>query len=219
MQADSAGGLTQPARRRIVVGITGATGAVYGIRLLEALAAVPEVETHLILSRWARTTIGLETEWTAGEVTALADVCHAPDDLGATVASGSFRTDGMVIAPCSMKTLAAVRTGYTEGLVARAADVTLKERRRLVLVPRETPVNEVHLENMLTLARMGAVVLPPVPAFYNRPRTIDELVAHLVSRVLDQFGLDAPVGLPAPAHRWEGMRAARLRATVPDRRP
>ncbi|WP_405806417.1 UbiX family flavin prenyltransferase [Streptomyces sp. NBC_01187] len=193
--------------RRIVVGMTGATGAVYGIRLLEALAAVPGVETQLILSRWARSTIALETDRTVAEVAELADVCHGPDDLGATVASGSFPTDGMVIAPCSMKTLAAIRTGYTEGLIARAADVTLKERRRLVLVPRETPVTEVHLENMLTLSRMGGVVMPPVPAFYNHPRTIDDLVDHLVSRVLDQFGVQAP------ARRWEGMRAARLRAT------
>jgi 4-hydroxy-3-polyprenylbenzoate decarboxylase len=193
--------------RRLVVGMTGATGAVFGIRLLETLAAVPDVETHLVLSRWARSTIALETDRTVAEVAELADVCHGPDDLGATVASGSFPTDGMVIAPCSMKTLAAIRTGYTEGLIARAADVTLKERRRLVLVPRETPVTEVHLENMLTLSRMGAVVMPPVPAFYNHPRTIDDLVDHLVSRVLDQFGVRAP------AHRWEGMRAARLRAT------
>ncbi|GAA2609069.1 UbiX family flavin prenyltransferase [Streptomyces axinellae] len=193
--------------RRLVVGMTGATGAVFGIRLLEALTAVPDVESHLILTRWARSTIGLETDRTAAEVAGLADVHHGADDLGATVASGSFRTDGMIIAPCSMKTLAALRSGYTEGLVARAADVTLKERRRLVLVPRETPLTEVHLENMLTLSRMGAVVLPPVPAFYNHPRTIDDLVDHLVSRVLDQFDI------PAPAHRWEGLRAARLRAT------
>ncbi|MBZ4317852.1 UbiX family flavin prenyltransferase [Streptomyces huiliensis] len=205
MRTEPGGGA--PARKRIVVGLTGATGAIYGIRLLQALAAVPEAETHLVLSRWARTTIGLETEWSAGEVAALADVCHASDDLGATVASGSFPTDGMVIAPCSMKTLAAVRTGYSEGLVARVADVTLKERRRLVLVPRETPLSEVHLENMLSLCRMGAVIMPPAPAFYNRPRTLDEIVDHLVSRVLDQFGLETS------AHRWEGMRAARLRAT------
>ncbi|MVO88534.1 UbiX family flavin prenyltransferase [Streptomyces sp. p1417] len=194
-------------RRRIVVGITGATGALYGIRLLQALAAHPGVETHVVMSRWARTTISLETPWTAAEAAALADVSHAADDLGATLASGSFRTDGMAITPCSMKTLAAIRTGYSEGLIARAADVTLKERRRLVLVPRETPLNQIHLENLLTLTRMGAVVMPPVPAFYHRPHTIDDLVDHLVARILDQFGLDTP------APRWEGMRAARLRAT------
>ncbi|MET9293273.1 non-oxidative hydroxyarylic acid decarboxylases subunit B [Streptomyces sp. NPDC003077] len=192
--------------RRIVVGMTGATGAVFGIRLLEALSALPDVETHLVLSRWARSTITLETDWTVGEVTRLADFSYRPDDQGARISSGSFRTEGMVIVPCSMKTLAAIRTGYTDGLLARAADVTLKERRRLVLMPREAPLSDIHLENMLALSRMGAVLVPPMPAFYNAPQVIDDIVDHIVARTLDQFGLRVP------ARRWAGMRAARLRA-------
>ncbi len=192
---------------RLIVAITGATGAVIGVRLLANLARIAEVETHLVLSRWARTTIELETGLTVREVAALADASYGPEDQGAAISSGSFRTAGMIIAPCSMKTLAAIRTGYAEGLVARAADVVLKERLPLVLVPRETPLNEIHLENMLALTRMGARMVPPMPAFYNRPETVDDIVDHIVARVLDQFDL------PAPARRWEGMRAAReLRA-------
>ncbi|MFF9392026.1 non-oxidative hydroxyarylic acid decarboxylases subunit B [Streptomyces griseoluteus] len=189
---------------RLVVGMTGATGAVLGVRLLENLAELPEVETHLVLSRWARTTIELETGRTAREVAELADVVHNPDDQGATISSGSFRTDGMVIVPCSMKTLAGIRAGYADGLVGRAADVVLKERRRLVLVPRETPLSEIHLENMLALARMGVQMVPPMPAFYNHPASVDDVVDHIVARVLDQFELPAPA-----VKRWEGMRAAR----------
>jgi 4-hydroxy-3-polyprenylbenzoate decarboxylase len=184
--------------------MTGATGAPFGVRLLENLRELPDVETHLVLSRWARTTIELETGLSVAEVSALADVTHHPDDQGATISSGSFRTDGMVIVPCSMKTLAGIRTGYAEGLVARAADVVLKERRRLVLVPRETPLSEIHLQNMLELARMGVQLVPPMPAFYNHPRTVDDIVDHVVARVLDQFELPAPA-----ARRWAGMRAAR----------
>lgn len=188
---------------RLIVGVTGATGAVLGVRLLENLARLPDVETHLVLTRWARATIELETGLPVNEVTALADRAYAPDDQGAPISSGSFRTDGMVIAPCSMKTLAAIRAGYAGGLVARAADVVLKERRRLVLVPRETPLSEIHLENMLALARMGVQMVPPMPAFYNRPETVDDIVDHTTARILDQFGL------PAPARRWEGLREAR----------
>jgi 4-hydroxy-3-polyprenylbenzoate decarboxylase len=184
--------------------MTGATGAPFGVRLLESLRELPDVETHLVLSRWARTTIELETGLSVAEVSALADVTHHPDDQGATISSGSFRTDGMVIVPCSMKTLAGIRTGYAEGLVARAADVVLKERRRLVLVPRETPLSEIHLQNMLELARMGVQLVPPMPAFYNHPRTVDDIVDHVVARVLDQFVLPAPA-----ARRWAGMRTAR----------
>ncbi|WSI74806.1 UbiX family flavin prenyltransferase [Streptomyces sp. NBC_01335] len=187
--------------------MTGATGAAIGVRLLENLAELPDVETHLVLSRWARATIELETGRPVAEVNALADVVHSPDDQGATISSGSFRTDGMVIVPCSMKTLAGIRAGYAEGLVARAADVVLKERRRLVLVPRETPLSEIHLENMLALARMGARIVPPMPAFYNHPRSVDDIVDHITARVLDQFDLPAPA-----ARRWEGMRAARAAA-------
>ncbi|GAB2798425.1 non-oxidative hydroxyarylic acid decarboxylases subunit B [Streptomyces daliensis] len=189
---------------RLIVGITGATGAVLGVRLLEHLARDPDVETHLVLSRWARTTIELETGRSVREVAALADATHSPENQGAPISSGSFRTDGMVISPCSMKTLAGIRAGYADGLVGRAADVVLKERRPLVLVPRETPLSEIHLENMLALSRMGVRIVPPMPAFYNRPESVDDIVDHLTTRVLDQFGLPAPA-----ARRWEGMRAAR----------
>jgi 4-hydroxy-3-polyprenylbenzoate decarboxylase len=195
--------------RRVVVAMTGATGAIFGVRLLQVLAATPGVETHLVLSRWARATIALETGWSASDVAALADVCHGPDDQGAAIASGSFATAGMAVVPCSMKTLAAIRTGYADGLIARAADVTLKERRRLVLVPRETPLSDIHLENMLALSRMGAVMLPPVPAFYNHPRSVDDLVDHLVARLLDQFGIDTP------ARRWHGYPVREPKGTAP----
>ncbi|MFI8836281.1 non-oxidative hydroxyarylic acid decarboxylases subunit B [Streptomyces afghaniensis] len=195
---------------RLIVGMTGATGAAFGVRLLENLRELPGVETHLVLSRWARTTIELETGLSVAEVSALADVTHPPEDQGATISSGSFTTDGMVIVPCSMKTLAGIRAGYAEGLVGRAADVVLKERRKLVLVPRETPLSEIHLENMLALARLGVQMVPPMPAFYNHPASVDDIVDHITARVLDQFELPAPA-----ARRWEGMRAARsLRTAV-----
>ncbi|MBJ6998574.1 UbiX family flavin prenyltransferase [Streptomyces sp. CRPSP2-6A1] len=189
---------------RLIVGMTGATGAVLGVRFLQTLAELPEVETHLVLSRWARTTIELETGLSADAVGELADVVHRPEDQGAVISSGSFRTDGMVIVPCSMKTLAGIRAGYADGLVGRAADVVLKERRPLVLVPRETPLSEIHLENMLMLSRMGVRIVPPMPAFYNHPQTVDDIVDHVVARLLDQLDLPAPA-----AKRWEGMRAAR----------
>ncbi|MEV0259872.1 UbiX family flavin prenyltransferase [Streptomyces sp. NPDC050617] len=185
--------------RRLVVAMTGATGAPIGVRLLEALREL-DVETHLVVSRWARATLAQETGRSLRDVRALASAYHSPDDQGASISSGSFQVDGMIIVPCSMKTLAAVNTGYGEGLIARAADVTLKERRRLVLVARETPLSAVHLKNMYELARMGAVVMPPVPAFYNQPSTIEGLVDHIVARVLDQFGLEMP-----NAKRWQGM--------------
>ena len=186
---------------RLVVAITGATGAVYGVRILASLAELG-VERHLILSRWAETTLVKETGQTSREVARLASVVHQRDNLGAAVSSGSFRHDGMIVAPCSMRTLAAIRFGAGEGLIPRAADVTLKERRRLVLLARETPLNDVHLENMLALSRMGAIIAPPVPAFYNNPKTIDDLIDHTVGRVLDMFGLEAP-----RLNRWEGIRA------------
>ncbi|MFF4897988.1 non-oxidative hydroxyarylic acid decarboxylases subunit B [Streptomyces sp. NPDC001068] len=189
---------------RLVVGMTGATGAVFGVRLLEQLAELPSVETHLVLSRWARATIELETGRTVREVAALADEVYAPEDQAARISSGSFRTDGMVVAPCSMKTLAGIRAGYAEGLVGRAADVVLKERGRLVLVARETPLSDIHLENMLALSRMGVTIMPPVPAFYHHPRTVDDIVGHITTRILDQFGLPSPA-----AERWAGIRAAR----------
>ncbi|MCC3775375.1 UbiX family flavin prenyltransferase [Streptomyces sp. UNOB3_S3] len=189
--------------RRLVVGITGATGSVIGIRLLEALRSL-DVETHLVFTKWGRATLEMETDWKAAEVAALADHVHGPGDQAAAISSGSYPTDGMVIAPCSMKTLAAVRSGFGDGLVHRAADVTLKERRRLVLVPRELPLSEIHLENMLALTRMGAVIAPPVPAFYNRPRSVSDVVTHIVARTLDQFGLELPT-----ARRWYGPGPAR----------
>ncbi|MEN3267699.1 non-oxidative hydroxyarylic acid decarboxylases subunit B [Pseudonocardia sp.] len=201
---------------KLVVAMTGATGAPLGIRLLEALRETPGVETHLVLSPWARSTITLETDLQVRDVAALADVTHRFNDQAAPISSGSFRTDGMVVVPCSMKTLAGIRTGYAEGLICRAADVTLKERRKLVLVPRETPLSEIHLESMLALTRMGAVLVPPMPAFYNHPATIDDLVDHIVSRVLDQFGLPSP-----GARRWAGLghaatAAAGFAQEVPD---
>lgn len=184
---------------RLVIGITGASGAIFGIRALEALHAL-QVETHLILSRWSRATLLHETDYSLDQVEKLASVVHHDENQSASISSGSFKTDGMIIAPCSMKTLAAIRAGYSDTLICRAADVVLKERRKLVLLARESPFSEIHLENMLALTRMGAVVFPPVPAFYNRPRTIDAIVHHIVGRLLDQFGLDIP-GL----QRWSGF--------------
>jgi 4-hydroxy-3-polyprenylbenzoate decarboxylase len=185
---------------RVVVGITGATGAIFGIRILQALREF-DVQTEVILSKWARVTIQHETEFTASEVEALATEIHLNSNLAASISSGSFKTDGMIIAPCSMKSLAAIRIGYAADLIGRAADVVLKERRKLVLLPRESPLNDIHLENMLALSRMGAVMIPPVPSFYNHPKTLAEMVDHIVARVLDQFGLETP-----NAARWHGLR-------------
>src|SRR5687767_15026084 len=183
---------------KIIVGITGATGAIYGVRILERLREAG-AETHLVISRWGARTLLHETPYSREQVESLASVAYAPGDMGAAISSGSFRIDGMVIAPCSAKTLAAVAHGFGENLVHRAADVVLKERRRLVLAVREAPLSDIHLENMLKLSRMGAVVLPPMPAFYNHPRTVDDIVEHTVSRVLDQFGLNV-----GGAARWSG---------------
>jgi 4-hydroxy-3-polyprenylbenzoate decarboxylase len=190
----------------IVVAITGATGIVYGVRLLERLreAGVP---SHLVLSKWAIQTMLQETDYTVEGVKRLATEVHSPDDFGASISSGSFLTRGMVVAPCSMRTLAAISTGSGTTLVHRAADVVLKERRRLVLLPREAPLSEIHLEHMLRLARMGVVMFPPVPAFYQRPVTVTEIVDHTVMRVLDQFGLHID-----DAGRWSGRTAAPLGA-------
>jgi polyprenyl P-hydroxybenzoate/phenylacrylic acid decarboxylase-like protein len=187
---------------RIVLAMTGASGVVYGIRLLDALRELG-VETHLVLSRWAEVTMLKETGCSVREIASTASVVHSRDNQGASIASGSFRHDGMIIAPCSMKTLAAIRYGYTDNLIARAADVTLKERRRLVLLTRETPLNDIHLENMLALSRMGAIIAPPVPAFYSNPKTIDDVIDHTVGRVLDLFGLEL-----SQLKRWHGLRQA-----------
>ena len=189
--------------RRIVVGITGATGAVYGVRLLQRLGAVPGVETHLVISDAASLTLHQEVGMQRRDVEALAHVVHKNREIGATIASGSFQTDGMVIAPCSMKTLAAVAHGLADNLVARAADVILKERRRLILMVRETPLNLAHLRNMTAVTEMGGIVFPPLPSFYHRPASIDEMVDHTLDRVLDLLGIDN-----AAAPRWPGMRDA-----------
>ena len=192
---------------RLVVGIAGATGAIYGIRLLQMLKEAG-VETDLIISDWGRVTIQHETEYTVPQVEALATQIYSNKNLAAAISSGSFRTDGMVIAPCSMKSLAAIRAGLASDLMSRAADVILKERRKLVLLPREAPLNDIHLENMLTLSRMGAVMIPPVTAFYNNPKTLNEVIDHLLYRVLDQFGIDS-----TGATRWTGLQAGRAAVT------
>jgi 4-hydroxy-3-polyprenylbenzoate decarboxylase len=187
--------------RRIIVAITGATGAVYGVRLLQRLGATPGVETHLVISDAAALTLHQEIGLQRREVEALAHVVHKNREIGATIASGSFHTDGMVIAPCSMKTLAAVAHGLSDNLIARAADVVLKERRRLVMMVRETPFNLAHLRNMTAVTEMGAIVFPPVPGFYQRPASIDEMVDHTVARVLDLLGIEH-----ALAPQWPGMK-------------
>jgi 4-hydroxy-3-polyprenylbenzoate decarboxylase len=194
--------------QRLVVAMTGASGAIYGIRLLERLQELP-VETHLIVTRWARVTIETETEYRYADVKDLADHVHGESDQAAAISSGSFLTRGMVIAPCSAKTLAAIANGFAHNLVARAADVMLKERRRLVLAVRETPLSSIHLRNMLTLSDAGATILPPMPAFYPRPGTIDELVDHTVLRILDQLDLSIE-----SSSRWSGT--APLRELLPD---
>ena len=184
---------------RLVVALTGASGAIYGIRLLECLRDLP-VEVHLIISRWARVTIEHETSYSYTQVKALADEVYGENDQAAAVSSGSFLTRGMVIAPCSTKTLAAVASGYSHNLIGRAADVTLKERRPLVLAVRETPLSSIHLRNMLTLSDLGATIFPPTPAFYHRPTEIDDIVDQTVLRILDQFQFE----LDAPS-RWHGL--------------
>ena len=190
--------------KRLIVAITGASGAVYGVRLLQMLRSLPDVQTHLVLSQAGGLTAAQELGLSRADIEALADVVHNPRDVGATVASGSFTTHGMVIAPCSMKTLASVALGLGDNLVSRAADVVLKERRRLVLLARETPLNLAHLRNMATVTEMGGVICPPVPAFYSRPQTLDDVVNHSCARVLDLFDLDAPGGL----RRWDGLGRA-----------
>lgn len=175
--------------RRIIIGISGASGAIYGVRALQALRAAPGIESHLVLSPSARRTIVEETDWKVADVEALADVVHAHRDIGASIASGSFRTAGMLVAPCSIKSLSGIVHSYNDNLLTRAADVCLKERRPLVLLVRETPLHLGHIEMLAQAARYGAVLLPPVPAFYNRPQTVDDIVNHTVGKALDQFGI------------------------------
>lgn len=188
-------------RSCLIVGMTGASGAIYGKRILEILRDVG-VDSHLVMSQAARIAIAAEADFTPRDLEALATVTYAPKDIGAACASGSFRTLGMVVAPCSVKTLSEIAVGTTSSLLTRAADVTLKERRRLVLMLRETPLHLGHIRSMAAVTEMGAIVYPPVPAFYARPTSLEEMVDHTVGRVLDLFDLD--VGL---AHRWSGMRA------------
>jgi 4-hydroxy-3-polyprenylbenzoate decarboxylase len=175
---------------RLVVGITGSTGSIYGIRLLEVLRGRPEIETHLVISQAGKRTLVEETDHSVRDVEALATQVYDDRDIGAALASGSFRTAGMVIAPCSIKTVSALANSFASTLIARAGDVTLKEGRPLVVVARETPLHAGHLRQLLALAEIGAVILPPMPAFYHRPRTLDDLVDHTVGRILDRFGID-----------------------------
>lgn len=184
---------------RLVVGMAGASGAVYGVRLLEVLQEFPDIETYLILSGGARRTIELETEFDVSYVEGLADVVHELGNVAAAVSSGSFRTMGMVVAPCSMKTLSGIANSYSDNLLLRAADVTLKERRRLVLLPRETPLHLGHARLLVQVIEIGAVVMPPVPALYHRPKTVEQIIDHTTSRVLDLFGIENDL-----AQRWSG---------------
>jgi 2,5-furandicarboxylate decarboxylase 2 len=187
--------------KRVIVGITGATGAVYGVEILKLLRAAKGWESHLIVSDAGALNAWHELRLKRKEIERLADVAYHPKDIAAAISSGSFLTEGMVIAPCSMKTLAAVAHAHADDLVSRAADVVLKERRRLVLLPREAPLNLAHLRNMVAVTEMGGIVFPPVPAFYARPRSLDDLVAHTAARALDLFGVHSP-----KLARWKGMK-------------
>jgi polyprenyl P-hydroxybenzoate/phenylacrylic acid decarboxylase-like protein len=190
------------AKRRIIVAMTGATGAVYGMRILQELRRVGDVEAHVVVSKAGLLSAASELDVGRRDIEALGDVAHAEKDIGASIASGSFKTDGMIIAPCSMRTLAAIATGVTDNLVARAADVALKERRRLVLLARETPLTLVHLRNMVTVTEMGGVIFPPVPAFYAKLDSLDAMIDQTVGRVLDLFDIDSPL-----VRRWSGVTA------------
>jgi polyprenyl P-hydroxybenzoate/phenylacrylic acid decarboxylase-like protein len=188
-------------KKRLIVGITGATGAIYGVEILKTLQAMEDWESHLVLSEAGALNLWHELKMRRKELEKLAHAAYHPNDIAAAIASGSFLTEGMVIAPCSMKTLAAVAHAHADELVSRAADVVLKERRRLVLLPRETPLNLAHLRNMTAVSEMGGIIFPPVPAFYAMPKSIEELVAHTVGRVLDLFGLHS-----SKLARWQGLK-------------
>lgn len=189
---------------RLIVGITGATGTIFGVRLLQMLYG-SGVETHLVMSKWAARTLVHETPFSQDQVQRMATHHYPLGDQGAAISSGSFVTLGMVIAPCSMRTLAAIATGLGDNLIHRAADVVLKERRKLVLVVRESPFNDIHLENMLKLSRMGVVILPPLPAFYNHPQSLDDLISHITMRILDQFEIHLDV-----VNRWDGAMSTNV---------
>jgi 4-hydroxy-3-polyprenylbenzoate decarboxylase len=201
--ADAAGAQSPAAiPRRLVIAITGATGVIYGIRLLQVLRDMPGIETHLMLSEAGVLNLHQELDMNRKDAEALADVVHNVRDIGASIASGSFQSDGMIVAPCSMKTLAAVAHGLSDNLISRAADVVLKERRRLVLMVRETPFNLAHLRNMTAVTEMGGIIFPPLPGFYQRPQSIIEMVDHTVGRVLDLYGVAHSL-----TPRWSGIRA------------
>jgi 4-hydroxy-3-polyprenylbenzoate decarboxylase len=191
--------MNEPKPQRLIVGITGATGTIFGVRLLQMLHG-SGVETHLVLSKWAARTLTHETPHSVKEVQSLATQSYRSNDQGAAISSGSFVTLGMVIVPCSMRSLAAIAHGLGDNLVHRAADVVLKEKRKLVLVVRESPLHEIHLEHMLKLARMGVVILPPLPAFYNHPQNLDDMINHIAMRVIDQFDIHLDV-----MNRWDGV--------------
>ena len=188
--------------KKLIVGISGASGVIYGIRILEMLKAMDDVETHLVMSRYARLNIELETDHTVDYVTSLADEVHNVSNQAAAISSGSFKTDGMVISPCSMKTLSAITNSYNDSLLVRAADVVLKERRRLVLMPREVPLHAGHCKLLYEATQLGAVIAPPFTSFYHRPKTIDDLINHSVGRVLDLFDIDTGI-----IKRWSGQKA------------
>lgn len=192
--------------KRLIIGISGASGVIYGIRLLEVLRDVNSVETHLIVSTAAATTIGLETDYAVEEVKGLADVTYRFKDIAAAVSSGSFKTDGMIILPCSMKTLAGIAHSFSSNLLLRAADVVLKDRRQLVIAPRETPLHLGHLRLMTQLVEMGAIIAPPMPAFYHRPETVDDIINQTVNRVLDLVGVELAADLFT---RWQGGKSSR----------
>lgn len=191
-------------KKRLIVGISGATGAIYGVRMLEILSKIEDIESHLVLTRAGKMTIQVETPYSVKDVEEMADVVHDVNNVGASISSGSFRTEGMVIVPCSMKSMGGIAHSLGGDLLVRAADVVLKERKKLVLVVRETPLHLGHLEAMVSLSRMGAVIFPPVPAFYHRPKTLDEVINQTVTRILDQFNIDV-----ALFRRWDDQGMSR----------
>lgn len=189
--------------QRIIIGLTGASGAIYGIRLLEVLRSVAEVETHLIVSAAAKQTIALETSYRLRDVQAMADVVYEDRDIAAAISSGSFITSGMIIMPCSIKTLSGIANSYNDTLITRAADVVLKEKRKLILGVRETPLHLGHLRLMMNVIEIGAIIFPPMPAFYHQPETVQDIVDQTVNRILDQYGITIPQTLFT---RWQGVK-------------
>src|SRR2546423_10616633 len=203
--------MTEKLSGKLIVGLTGATGTIFGVRLLQILEGTG-IETHLVMSKWAARTLLHETPYTAEEVQQMATHYYQSGDQGAAISSGSFLTKGMIVAPCSMKTLAAIASGMGDNLIARAADVILKERRKLVLMVREAPLNDIHLENMLKLSRMGVVIVPPVPAFYNHPQNLDDMINHITMRTLDQFDIHLDV-----MNRWDGVMSTDGQARIEEK--